>query len=156
MSTLGDPGIPDQHDDNNDNYDDNEESTPMTYPDASSAGTAAADTTSFATTANPADTTARDTEVFPDQPWQNPLPYGAGFTPQQYGYGVAPEAMPDASPAVATRERSGSPVLAIAGLLSMGVAVWAILGAPVITSTVMLAASLVIAVLVGLFMVVRR
>ncbi|MFN3600222.1 MAG: hypothetical protein ACK4UY_02400 [Dietzia sp.] len=118
-----------------------------------------------------------DTTTRPDQPLHDPLPYGTGFTdPQGFGYGVAPGyGMPTgygASPgygvayepepasgttdAVARRERSGSPVLAVAGLLSLGVAVWAILGAPVITTTVVITASLVLLVLVGLAMVIRR
>lgn len=122
--------VPDRPDNPGQPDDDDEESTPMTTTDA-------------ATT--------------PDQPLHDPLPYGTGFaTPQQFGYGVAPEPIPAASTAVATRERSGSPVLAIAGLLSMGVAVWAILGAPVVTTTIMVAAGLVVAVLVGLVMIVRR
>ena len=109
-----------------------------------------------------------DTTTRPDQPLHDPLPYGTGFTdPQGFGYGVAsgygaspgygvayePEHSTDA---VARRERSGSPVLAVAGLLSLGVAVWAILGAPVITTTVVITASLVLLVLVGLAMVIRR
>ncbi|MBB1029645.1 hypothetical protein G6027_01800 [Dietzia sp. SLG310A2-38A2] len=114
-----------------------------------------------------------DTTTRPDQPLHDPLPYGTGFTdPQGFGYGVAPgygaptgygvspgygvyEPEP-ATDAVARRERSGSPVLAVAGLLSLGVAVWAILGAPVITTTVVITASLVLLVLVGLAMVIRR
>lgn len=122
------------------------------------------ETTHMNTTDTGADTTAptsgetfADTAVFPDQPVYDPLPYGAGFTPtQEFGYGVAPEPAPTNSTAVAKRERAGSPVLATAGLLSMGVAVWAILGAPIITTTVMLAAGLVVAVLIGLTMIVRR
>lgn len=115
-----------------------------------------------------------DTTTRPDQPLHDPLPYGTGFTdPQGFGYGVAPAygapsgygASPGygvayepepATDAVARRERSGSPVLAVAGLLSLGVAVWAILGAPVITTTVVITASLVLLVLVGLAMVIRR
>ncbi|GAA1704903.1 hypothetical protein [Dietzia cercidiphylli] len=115
-----------------------------------------------------------DTTTRPDQPLHDPLPYGTGFTdPQGFGYGVAPAyAAPTgygASPgygvayepepatdAVARREGSGSPVLAVAGLLSLGVAVWATLGAPVITTTVVITASLVLLVLVGLAMVIRR
>lgn len=153
---MTDPGRPDNldlpDDNNKNNDDDNEEITPLTTPDA--------------------------TATIPDQPLSDPLPYGTGFaTPQQFGYGVAPQATPSSSAAwtasttsaapsasapwttstaVAKRERSGSPILAVAGLLSMGVAVWAILGAPVITTTVMLAAGLVVAILVGLVMVVRR
>ena len=46
--------------------------------------------------------------------------------------------------------------LAVAGLLSMAVAVWAILGGPVITPTVLLAGGLVLTVVVGLLMVIRR
>ena len=133
---------------------DDEETTSMNTADAARTN----DTADLTTT----DATAADTAVFPDQPLHDPLPYGAGFaTGQQFGYGVAPDPGPGptvstGSVAVAGRERSGSPVLAVAGLLSMGVAVWAILGAPVITTTVMLAAGLVVAVLVGLVMVVRR
>ncbi|MEH6820941.1 MAG: hypothetical protein V7706_13445 [Dietzia psychralcaliphila] len=121
-----------------------------------------------------------DTTTRPDQPLHDPLPYGTGFTdPQGFGYGVAPGygtasgyGMPSgygvstgygvayepepATDTVARRERSGSPVLAVAGLLSLGVAVWAILGAPVITTTVVITASLVLLVLVGLAMVIRR
>lgn len=103
--------------------------------------------------------TAAGDAIRPDQPLDEPLPYGAGFTPtQQFGHGFAPEPVRYSPPPVDTRERerSGSPVLAVAGLLSLGVAVWAILGAPMITTTVMLAGALVIAVLVGLVMVVRR
>src|SRR5699024_305132 len=88
---------------------------------------------------------------------------GSGFAPTQHygygaapGYGVAPEPAASTSPAVPATERSGSPVLAVAGLLSMGVAVWAIVGAPVLTTAIMLAAGLVVAVLVGLVMVARR
>ncbi|PAY23684.1 hypothetical protein CEY15_07270 [Dietzia natronolimnaea] len=121
-----------------------------------------------------------DTTPRPDQPLHDPLPYGSGVTdPQQFGYGTSPaygaaagygaapvHGIPTgygvayetdvATDAVARRERSGSPVLAVAGLLSLGVAVWAILGAPVITTTVVIAASLVLLVLVGLAMVIRR
>ncbi|MBB1025601.1 MULTISPECIES: hypothetical protein [unclassified Dietzia] len=119
-----------------------------------------------------------DSTTRPDQPLQDPLPYGSGVTDAQgfpygtspaygvaAGYGAAPVhgipagygvAYEPATDAVARRERSGSPVLAVAGLLSLGVAVWAILGAPVITTTVMIAASLVLLVLVGLAMVIRR
>ena len=121
-----------------------------------------------------------DPTTRPDQPLHDPLPYGSGVTdPQQFGYGTSPAYgaaagygaapvhgiptgygvayAPDvATDAVARRERSGSPVLAVAGLLSLGVAVWAILGAPVITTTVVIAASLVLLVLVGLAMVIRR
>ncbi|MDX2356775.1 hypothetical protein [Dietzia sp. PP-33] len=106
-----------------------------------------------------------DTATRPDQPLHDPLPYGAGFTdphrsgygtPTGYGVGFEPEPAPASTDAVARRERSGSPVLAVAGLLSLGVAVWAVLGAPVITSTVVIAAGLVLAIIVGLVMVVRR
>ncbi|MFN3339511.1 MAG: hypothetical protein ACK40Z_07430 [Dietzia sp.] len=109
-----------------------------------------------------------DTTTRPDQPLHDPLPYGTGFAdPQGFGYGVSPGyGMPTgygvafepepATDAVARRERSGSPVLAVAGLLSLGVAVWAILGAPVITTTAVLAAGLVLTIVVGLVMVVRR
>lgn len=97
----------------------------------------------------------------PDQPLYAPLPYGTGFTtPEQFGYGVAPEAQstptPSAATAVARRERPGSPVLAVAGLLSLAVAVWAVLGAPAISTMAVLTAGLVLTVLVGLAMVVRR
>lgn len=108
----------------------------------------------------PTDTvTPTDAASRPDQPLYAPLPYGTGFTtPEQFGYGVAPEAQstPAAATAVARRERSGSPVLAVAGLLSLAVAVWAVLGAPAISTTAVLAAGLVLTVLVGLAMVVRR
>lgn len=95
---------------------------------------------------------------FPDRSLDEPLPYGAGFVaPQPLGYGVAPEPAPAAgSTEVARRERAGSPVLAVAGLLSLGVAVWAIAGAPAISTALALTAGLVVAVLVGLLMVVRR
>ena len=117
--------------------------------------------TSTATPADtPADTSApTDAASRPDQPLYAPLPYGTGFTaPEQFGYGVAPEAQPapSASTAVARRERPGSPVLAVAGLLSLAVAVWAVLGAPAISTTAVLTAGLVLTVLVGLAMVVRR
>lgn len=95
----------------------------------------------------------------PDQPLNDPLPYGAGFSaPEPLGFGVAPESVPSPTRAVdvTERRRGGSPVLAVAGLASLGVAVWAILGAPVITPTLLLAAGLVLAVLVGLMMVLRR
>lgn len=97
--------------------------------------------------------------TFPDRPLDDPLPYGAGFAaPTQFGYGVAAgfEPEPAASTEVARRERVASPVLAIAGVLSMGVAVWAIVGSPAISTAVLLAAGLVVAVLVGLLIVVRR
>lgn len=87
----------------------------------------------------------------------DPLPYGAGFVgPEPLGFGVAPAATQTSAVEVAERRRGGSPVLAVAGLASLAVAVWAVLGAPVITPTVLLAAGLVITVLVGLMMVVRR
>ena len=104
----------------------------------------------------------------PDQPLYSPLPYGAGFSsPQPLGFGVGPAdvGLAGADPAaygsggaieVSEHKRAGSPILAVAGLASLGVAVWAILGAPVITPTVLLAAGLVVAVLVGLMMVLRR
>src|SRR5699024_9270699 len=113
MSAPDQPGTPEPpHYDNDDNDDDGndatEEATPMTTADS-------------ATT--------------PDQPIYEPLPYGSGFAPTQHygygaapGYGVAPEPAASTSPAVPATERSGSPVLAVAGLLSMGVAVWAIVG----------------------------
>ena len=100
-----------------------------------------------------------DTAIRPDQPLHDPLPYGTGFAaPEPLGFGVAPEPTPSPARAVevAERRRGGSPVLAVAGLASLGVAVWAILGAPVITPTLLLAAGLVLAVLVGLTMVLRR
>lgn len=127
--------------------DDDEETTRMSTADA----TATDRTTEY---------TAADTATTPDHTLYDPLPYGAGFaTPQQYyGYGVAPEPATAQSTSIAVekRERAGSPVLAVAGLLSLGIAVWALLGAPMITKPVMLAAGLVAAVLVGLVMVVRR
>ena len=100
----------------------------------------------------------------PEQPLYEPLPYGTGFSsPQPLGFGVGPVELGVAAAGstgsaveVADRRRSGSPVLAVAGLLSMAVAVWAILGGPVITPTVLLAGGLVLTVLVGLIMVVRR
>lgn len=100
----------------------------------------------------------------PEQPLYEPLPYGTGFSsPQPLGFGVGPVELGVAAAGstgsaveVADRKRSGSPVLAVAGLLSMAVAVWAILGGPVITPTVLLAGGLVLTVLVGLIMVVRR
>lgn len=106
-----------------------------------------------------------DTAARPAQPLDAPLPYGAGFTdPPGFRYGVSPgdrgllepEPAPGVPTATARRERSGSPVLVVAGLLSLGVAVWAILGAPMFTSTVVITAALVLLVLVGLAMVVRR
>lgn len=138
MSAPDQPGTPEppHYDNDDDGNDATEEATPMTTADS-------------ATT--------------PDQPIYEPLPYGSGFAPTQHygygaapGYGVAPEPAASTSPAVPATERSGSPVLAVAGLLSMGVAVWAIVGAPVLTTAIMLAAGLVVAVLVGLVMVVRR
>lgn len=177
MSTTGSDWNPDR-------YDDDEETTPMNAssahapdhttgdqsarePGAAKPGAAdpaapesgapepdsGADTTAFAEAPGAGPGSTR-----PDMPLSDPLPYGSGFSPTpHYGYGVDPEPAGYGSAAVATQEkRSGSPVLAVAGLLSLGVAVWAILGAPVITTTVMLAGFLVIAVLVGLVMVVRR
>lgn len=103
------------------------------------------------------------------QPLYEPLPYGAGFSePEPLGFGVSPfggspfggSPEPAPTPAgtveVPGRRRAGSPILAVAGLASLAVAVWAILGAPVITPTVLLAAGLVLILLVGLLMVVRR
>ena len=109
-------------------------------------------------------TQAGSTQTRPDQPLYTPLPYGAGFSsPQPLGFGVGPANVGFAASGstgsaieVVERKRAGSPILAVAGLLSMGVAVWAILGAPVITPTVLLAAGLVLTVLVGLVMVIRR
>lgn len=93
----------------------------------------------------------------PDQPIDDPLPYGVGIgATRQFGYGVAPEQDPAVAPAVARRGRTGSPILAVAGLLSMGVAVWAIAGAPAVSATVLLSTGLIVAVLVGLLMVIRR
>lgn len=109
------------------------------------------------------------TQTRPDQPLYAPLPYGTGFSsPQPLGFGVGPADVgftaSGTAPAgsggnaieVVERKRAGSPILAVAGLLSMGVAVWAILGAPVVTPTVLLAAGLVLTVLLGLVMVIRR
>lgn len=104
------------------------------------------------------------TQPRPDQPLYAPLPYGTGFSsPQPLGFGVGPADVGFAASGsggsaveVAEHKRAGSPILAVAGLLSMGVAVWAILGAPVIAPTVLLAAGLVLTVLVGLVMVIRR
>ena len=104
------------------------------------------------------------TQTRPDQPLYAPLPYGTGFSsPQPLGFGVGPADVGFAASGsggsaieVAEHKRAGSPILAVAGLLSMGVAVWAILGAPVITPTILLAAGLVLTVLVGLVMVIRR
>lgn len=111
----------------------------------------------------PSDTFApTDAESRPDQPPYAPLPYGTGFTtPEKFGYGVAPEAQSTRSAQVAVarrerRERQGSPVLAVAGLLSLAVAVWAVLGAPAISTTAVLTAGLALTVLVGLILVVRR
>ena len=95
----------------------------------------------------------------PDTNLYEPLPYGTGYpAPEPLGFGVSPEPAPASAGAVEVVERRGfgSPVLAVAGLGSLAVAVWAILGAPVISTTVLLAAGLVLAVLVGLMMVVRR
>lgn len=104
------------------------------------------------------------TQARPDQPLYAPLPYGTGFSsPQPLGFGVGhadaglvTSASTGSAVEVIENKRSGSPVLAVAGVLSMAVAVWAILGAPVITPTVLLAAGLVLTVLVGLVMVIRR
>lgn len=117
---------------------------------------------------SPADQSAR-----PDQPLHDPLPYGLGFSaPETYdyggaghggaghgvaGFGMTPApAAPAAGVDVVEDRRSGSPVLAVAGLLSLGVAVWAILGAPVLSTTMVITAALVLLVLVGLTMVIRR
>ncbi|MBS7547405.1 hypothetical protein [Dietzia massiliensis] len=92
----------------------------------------------------------------------DPLPYGTGhstaepFSHDVLGFGVSPEPAPAGGIEVAERRRFGSPVLALAGVTSLGVAVWAILGAPAIAPTALLAAGLVLAVLVGLMMVIRR
>lgn len=131
--------------------DDNTETTAMNIPFASP--------TDQTFPGDPAAGTTADAAVRPDQPLDEPLPYGAGFEPtQHFGYRVSSEPVRYTPPPVPARdrERAGSPILAAAGLLSLGVAVWAILGAPMITTTVMLAGALVIAVLVGLVMVVRR
>lgn len=103
-------------------------------------------------------------QPFPEQPLYEPLPYGSGFSnPQPLGFGVGPVELGAAAAGttgsaveVTDRKRAGSPILAAAGLLSMAVAVWAILGGPVITPTVLLAGGLVLTVLVGLIMMVRR
>lgn len=142
-----------------DHDDDNEETTAMTTPFASTADHRFPDSSAAGSTAGATAGSTADHAVRPDRPLDDPLPYGAGFTPtQQFGHVAAPEPVRYTPPPVATRdrERAGSPILAAAGLLSLGVAVWAILGAPMITTTVMLAGALVIAVLVGLVMVVRR
>ncbi|MGN7225009.1 hypothetical protein ACTHQW_01525 [Dietzia maris] len=89
----------------------------------------------------------------------DPLPYGTGYpTPEPLGFGVSPEpaTAPSGAVEVVEHRRFGSPVLALAGVTSLGVAVWAILGAPAIAPTALLAAGLVLAVLVGLMMVIRR
>lgn len=108
---------------------------------------------------------ARPDHTRPDQPLYEPLPYGSGFAATEpFGYGVSSQTLPtqptpsasSAATDVAKRERSGSPVLAVAGLLSVGVAVWAILGAPIFTPTVVLVACLTLTVLVGLAMIIRR
>ena len=143
--------IPHRHDDRND--DDNDNDNERRSPSVNT----------------PADPTAR-----PDQPLHDPLPYGLGFTaPEFQGYGSAaygvapghaahePTAPRPSAPAaggveVVESRRGGSPVLAMAGLASLGVAVWAILGAPVLSTTVVLAAALVLLILVGLTMVIRR
>src|SRR5699024_2396555 len=107
--------------------------------------------------------TTANSATTPDQPIYDPLPYGTGFAPTQHygtgvapGYGVAHAPAAGPSPAVLAGERSGSPVLAVAGPRSLGGAVWAIVGAPVLTTAIMLAAGRVVAVLVGLVVVVRR
>ncbi|KAA0916958.1 hypothetical protein [Dietzia sp. ANT_WB102] len=120
----------------------------------------------MSTNTHPADGPENPTAGFsPDHPTQTepplyePLPYGAGFSdPNSPGFGVFSEPAPTHATAVEVveRRRSGSPVLAVAGVASLAVAVWAILGAPVITPTVLLAAGLIGTVLVGLMMVVRR
>lgn len=127
-------------------------------------GAATADSTGPAATTSSASSSAVPTHTYPDRPLYEPLPYGTGFSsPQPLGFGVGPADTGLTTPgsaggpiAVYETKKSGSPILAVAGLLSMGVAVWAILGAPVITPTVLLAAGLVLMVLVGLVMVVRR
>lgn len=104
------------------------------------------------------------TTAFPEQPLYEPLPYGTGFaSTQPQGFGVGPSdtgislsSAAGNTVAVTEKKKSGSPTLAVAGLLSMGVPVWAILGAPVITPTVLLTGGLVLMVLVGLVMVIRR
>lgn len=126
-----------------------------TWGEAPTAGGGAAQTASFGT----APTTA-----FPEQPLYEPLPYGTGFaSTQPLGFGVGPSdtgialaSAAGSTVAMPEKKKSGSPTLAVAGLLSLGVAVWAILGAPVITPTVLLAGGLVLMVLVGLVMVIRR
>lgn len=138
---------------------DDDETTPATTDQGESMPTRTTDPAH-----RPFDEIPTPSPTFADRPLDDPLPYGAGFTPtQQFGYGVGPETFAPApapadtgSTAVARRGRSGSPVLAIAGLLSMGVAVWTIVGAPAISTTFMWAAGLVVVILVGLLMVVRR
>ena len=104
-------------------------------------------------------TGSRPEQTGPARPAYEPLPYGTGFTaPEPLGFGVSPE---PATPSVRVvdsveHRRFGSPVLAAAGVASLAVAVWAILGAPVITPTVLLAGGLVLTVLIGLIMVIRR
>lgn len=150
------PTGPGRDDGNNDHEDDNDDDN--AFDEETTAMNAPFSTPSGHTTD---DHTAADDATRPDQPLDAPLPYGTGFaTTQQYGWGVEPQPVRYTPPTVATQEpekaRSGSPVLAAAGLLSMGVAVWAILGAPLVTTTMLLAGGLVVAVLVGLVMVVRR
>ncbi|GLB64991.1 hypothetical protein NCCP2495_28710 [Dietzia sp. NCCP-2495] len=104
------------------------------------------------------------TTAIPEQPLYEPLPYGTGFASSQpLGFGVGPSdtgialaSAAGSTVAMPEKKKSGSPTLAVAGVLSLGVAVWAILGGPVITPTVLLAGGLVLMVLVGLVMVIRR
>ena len=91
----------------------------------------------------------------PEQRLDAPLPYGSGFATTDFG-AVPDTAVPGVTVEQHEQRRSGSPVLTVAGLASLAVAVWAILGAPVIPQMAVLAAGLVLTVLVGLVMVVRR
>ena len=96
-----------------------------------------------------------DPPAQPEQRLYAPLPYGTGFSTTDFG--VVPEtAVPGVTVEPREQRRSGSPVLAVAGLASLAVAVWAILGAPVIPQMALLAAGLVLTVLVGWVMVIRR
>ncbi|NLD85582.1 MAG: hypothetical protein GX636_06660 [Actinomycetales bacterium] len=134
-----------------------------TWGEAPTAGGGTGSTASFGT-AQTASFGAAPTTAFPEQPLYEPLPYGTGFaSTQPLGFGVGPSdtgialaSAAGSTVAMPEKKKSGSPTLAVAGLLSLGVAVWAILGAPVITPTVLLAGGLVLMVLVGLVMVIRR
>ena len=135
----------------------------VVFEAAPTAGGGTGSTASFGT-AQTASFGAAPTTAFPEQPLYEPLPYGTGFaSTQPLGFGVGPSdtgialaSAAGSTVAMPEKKKSGSPTLAVAGLLSLGVAVWAILGSPVITPTVLLAGGLVLMVLVGLVMVIRR